>query len=167
MRPTCAISKLRRGTYRASGFTILEMLLVVIIIGVLSAITVPKIARQMRHERVNRAAQVIVQDLQNGFSIAGRQRAPVRLTFSTAALKYEFTDRATGVVLQTRLLSVGSEYSITSMEAKNWTTDTPITMVDVLPNGIGSTAFKVKVANGDYSRWIYASTAGFVRLDPQ
>lgn len=167
MRPTCAPGKLRRGTHRASGFTILEMLIVVIIIGVLSAITVPKIARQMQHERVNRAAQVIVQDLQNGFSIAGRQRAPVRLTFSTGALSYEFTDRATGAVLQTRLLAVGSEYSITSMEARNWTTGASISTVDVLPNGIGSTAFKVKVANGDYARWVYASTAGFVRLDPQ
>jgi prepilin-type N-terminal cleavage/methylation domain-containing protein len=167
MRPTCAISKRRRGRIRASGFTILEMLLVVIIIGVLSAITIPKIARQMQHERVNRAAQVVVQDLQNGFSIAGRQRAPVRLTFSPSALSYEFTDRATGVVLQTRLLSVGSEYSITSMVVKNSTTGVSLTTVDVLPNGIGSTAFKVQVAHGDYSRWVYASTAGFVRLDPQ
>lgn len=162
MRPKCASvsSKLRRGTHRESGFSMLEMLIVLIVIGILSAITIPKISRHMRHERVNRAAQVLVQDLQNGFSIAGRQRAPVRLTFSPSALSYEFTDRASGVVLQTRYLSAGSEYSLTSMTASALT-------IDVLPNGIGSAAFDVYLWNGDYSRKVTASTAGFVRMNPQ
>jgi hypothetical protein len=34
----------------------------------------------------------------------------------------------------------------------------------VLPNGIGTTAFKITIANGDYSRQVTASSAGFVRL---
>ena len=38
------------------------------------------------------------------------------------------------------------------------------TTVDVLPNGIGSTALTVTVGQGDYSRSVTASSAGFVRL---
>jgi prepilin-type N-terminal cleavage/methylation domain-containing protein len=150
----------RHTSYRTPGFSMLEMLIVIIVIAVLVAISVPKMARIVRHERVNRAAQVMVQDLQNGFAMAGRQRAPVRLTFTPSTKTYVFTDRATGVVLQTRVMSTGSEYSLTSLTSS-------ATTVDVLPNGIGSTAFTVTLANGDYSRTISASSAGFVRMSPQ
>ena len=138
----------------------LEMLIVMLVISVLVKISVQKISTVIRHERVNRAAQVLVQDLQNGFAIAGRQRAPVRLTFTTSTKTYVFTDRASGTVLQTRVMSTGADYSLTSM-----TTDQ--TTVDILPNGIGSTAFEVTLTNGDYSRKVTASTAGFVRMNPQ
>lgn len=145
---------------RRSGFSMIEMLLVLIIVSLLVKISVPKIARAVQHERVNRAAQVIVQDLQNGFALAGRQRAPVRLTFTPSLQKYVFSDRATGTAIVTRILSTGADYSLTSM------TTSPTSTIDVLPNGIGSTPFTVTIANGDYSRTINASSAGFVRLVP-
>ena len=137
----------------------LEMLAVLIIIGVLVTLSVPKMSRIVRHERVNRAAQVVVQDLQNGFALAGRQRAPVRLTFTPSTMTYVFSDRASGTAVMTRILSTGADYSLTSL------TSTATTM-DVLPNGIGSTPFTVSIANGDYSRTISVSSAGFVRLVP-
>jgi type II secretion system protein H len=160
MRLKFASSRLRRGFHRASGFSMLEMLVVLMIIGVLAGIAVPKISRSIRHERVNRASQVLVQDLQNGFAIAGRQRAPVRLTFTSGTQTYVFTDRATGVVLQKRVMATGADYSLTSLTSTSNT-------VDILPNGIGSTAFTVTLANGDYSRTVTASTAGFIRSTPQ
>jgi Tfp pilus assembly protein FimT len=135
----------------------LEMLLVCLICGLLVALAIPRFSRVMRHERVNRAAQVLVADLQNGFAMAGRQRAPVRLSFTAATKTYVFSDRATGTVFQTRIMDNRSEYALTAMAA------TPAT-VDVLPNGIGSTALSVTVGLGDYSRTVTASSAGFVRL---
>lgn len=134
-----------------------EMLLVLIMIGILVKISVTKMSQVIRHERVNRAAQVIVQDIQNGFALAGRQRAPVRLTFTPSLQKYVFSDRATGTAIMTRILSTGADYSLTSLASS-------ATTIDVLPNGIGSTPFTVTIANGDYSRTISASSAGFVRL---
>lgn len=162
MRFMCASapSLRRRGWNRISGFSMLEMLVVMLIIGVLVAIAVPKIARIIQHERVNRAAQVLVQDLQNGFAMAGRQRAPVRLTFTPATKTYVLSDRATGTVLQARIMSQGSEYSLTGMSS---TADT----VDVLPNGIGSTGFTVTLTLNGYSRTVSASSAGFVRMTLQ
>jgi prepilin-type N-terminal cleavage/methylation domain-containing protein len=155
-----ALRQRQSNNSRRSGFSMLEMLIVMIIISVLVGIAIPKMARIIRHERVNRAAQVLVQDLQNGFAMAGRQRAPVRLTFTTGTKTYVFSDRATGTVLQTRVMSNGADYSLTSMQ-------TTATTVDILPNGIGSTAFEVTLSNGDYSRKIKASTAGFIRMNPQ
>jgi type II secretion system protein H len=143
--------------HNRNGFSMLEMLVVMIIIGVLVMMIVPKMGRVMRHERVNRAAQVIVADLQNGFAMAGRQRAPVRLTFTPSTKTYVFSDRATGTVFQTRIMDSRSEYALSTLSA------TPTT-IDVLPNGIGSTSFSITVAQGDYSRTVTASSAGFVRL---
>src|SRR6185503_7505653 len=102
---------------------LIEMLLVLIVIGLLVRITVVKTSRIMRHERVNRAAQVLVQDLQNGFAMAGRQRAPVRLTFTPSTKTYVFSDRLTGTVLQTRVMSTGADYSLTSMTTNQTTVD--------------------------------------------
>lgn len=154
-----ALPQRRGNTVRRSGFSMLEMLIVMIIISVLVGIAIPRMSQIIRHERVNRAAQVLVQDLQNGFAMAGRQRAPVRLTFTPSTQTYTFTDRASGTVLQTRVMSTGADYSLTSMSST-------ANQVDILPNGIGSTAFTVTLANGDYSRAVFASTAGFVRITP-
>jgi prepilin-type N-terminal cleavage/methylation domain-containing protein len=144
---------------RTAGFSMLEMLIVMIIVGLLIAISIPKMARVMSHERVNRAAQVVVADLQNGFAMAGRQRAPVRLTFTSSTKTYVFTDRATGTVLQTRTMNNQSEYSLTTLSSE------PAT-IDVLPNGIGSTSFTVTIGQNGYVRRVSASSAGFVRLVP-
>lgn len=137
----------------------LEMLIVLIVVALLVTISVPKMARIMSHERVNRAAQVIVNDLQNGFAMAGRQRAPVRLTFTASTKTYVFTDRATGTVLQTRTMNNQSEYGLTMLSSSP-------TVVDVLPNGIGSASFTVTIAQNGYTRTVTASSAGFVRLVP-
>ena len=142
-----------------AGVSMLEMLLVMIVMGLLVAISVPKMGRIMRHERVNRAAQVVVADLQNGFAMAGRQRAPVRLTFTASTKTYVFSDRLSGTVFQTRIMDNRSEYALTTLSASPST-------IDVLPNGIGSVSITVTIAQGDYSRLVTASSAGFVRLVP-
>ncbi len=143
-------------TRRRSGFSMLEMLLVLIIVGLLVKITVNKTSRIMRHERVNRASQVVLQDLQNGFAMAGRQRAPVRLTFTPSTKTYVFTDRASGTVLQTRVMGYGTEWQLSALTSN-------VSPVDVLPNGIGSAPFEVTLTLGDYTRKVTASSAGFVR----
>jgi len=146
----------KRHGRRRTGFSMIEMLLVLIVIGILVTITVTKTSRIMRHERVNRAAQVLVQDLQNGFAMAGRQRAPVRLTFTPSTKTYVFTDRASGTVFQTRSMASGTEFQLSAMSST-------ATTVDVLPNGIGSTPFTVTLTLGDFTRKVSASSAGFVR----
>ena len=148
-------TKVRR-TRRRSGFSMLEMLIVLIVIGLIVKITVNKTSRIMRHERVNRAAQVVLQDLQNGFAMAGRQRAPVRLTFTPSTKTYVFTDRATGTVLQTRVMGYGTEWQLSTLSSN-------VTPIDVLPNGIGTSPFVVTLTLGDYTRTVAASSAGFVR----
>ena len=143
------------------GFTIFELLIVVAILGILATMTGPAMSRIVRHNRVNRAATVIASDLQNAFAVAARQREPVRIQADANSRSYQFLDRKTGNILRIRTFyGDTSEYRLTSLVFNP-------TTLDVFPNGVSSAAVTIDLANGDYTKQITASTAGFVRVKPK
>src|SRR4051812_12562350 len=140
------------------GFTLMELIAVVVILGILATMTGPAMSRIVRHQRANRAATVIAADLQNAFAVAARQRQPVRIQADAATRSYQFVDRKTGAVLRIRTFyGDTSEYRLTKLVF------TPAT-IDVFPSGISSTQVSIDLANGDYNKTITASTAGFIRI---
>ena len=143
------------------GFTLFELLIVVVILGIAATMMGPAMSRIVRHQRVNRASMIIVSDIQNAFAVAARQREPVRIQADAATRSYQFVDRSTGAVLRIRTFyGDTSEYRLTSLVFNP-------TVVDVFPSGISSTAVTIDLANGDYTKRITASTAGFIRVKPQ
>jgi Tfp pilus assembly protein FimT len=143
------------------GFTLFELLIIVVILGIAATMMGPAMSRIVRHQRVNRASMIIVSDLQNAFAVAARQRMPVRVQADAASRSYQFVDRKTGAVLRIRAFyGDTSEYKLSTLQF------TPTTC-DVFPNGVSSSPVTIDLANGDYLRHITASTAGFVRLVPQ
>ena len=140
------------------GFTIMELLVVVGIIGILAAMAGPAMSRIVRHQRANRAAMVIAADLQNAFAVAARQREPVRIQADATTRSYQFIDRKSGNILRIRTFyGDTSEYRLTELVFNP-------TTIDVFPSGISSSAVTVTLANGDYGKTITASTAGFIRV---
>jgi type II secretion system protein H len=139
------------------GFSLVEMLIVIVILGIMAAVATPAISKVIRVQRVNKAAAIVAADLQNVFAMAGRQRAPVHLASNSTAKTYTFSDRKTGTVLQTRSLGSTSEYQLGTLVFS------PAT-VDMFPNGISSAPLTVTVGTGTYTRTVTASTAGFVRV---
>jgi type II secretion system protein H len=143
------------------GFSLFEMLIVVAILGIMAAMVGPALSRIVRHNRVNRAATVIASDLQNAFAVAARQREPVRIQADAASRSYQFVDRKSGAVLRIRTFyGDTSEYRLTKLEFNP-------TTIDVFPNGVSSAKVTIDLANGDYSKQITASTAGFIRVIPK
>lgn len=143
------------------GFSLFELIVIVVIIGIVATMAGPAMSRIIRHQRVNRAATIIVSDLQNAFAVAARQREPVRVQADATTRSYQFVDRQTGAVLRIRAFyGDTSEYRLTKLVFDHPT-------FDVFPSGVSSDAVKIDLANGDYARVITASTAGFVRLKPQ
>lgn len=136
----------------------MEVLVVLGVIGILATMIGPAMSRIVRHQRANRAAMVITADLQNAFAVAARQREPVRIQADAATRSYQFVDRKSGAVLRIRTFyGDTSEYRLTSLVFN------PAT-IDVFPSGISSAPITISLANGDYSKTITASTAGFIRV---
>jgi type II secretion system protein H len=144
--------------YSESGFSLIEVLVVVVILGIMAGAAGPAMAVMVRHNRVNRATAVITSDLQNAFAVAARQREPVRVQADSVGRSYQFVDRKTGAVLRIRTFyGNSSEYGLNRLVFNP-------TTFDVFPNGVSSSPVTVDLANGDYSKQIKASTAGFVRI---
>jgi Tfp pilus assembly protein FimT len=124
----------------------------------MAGIAGPAMSVMVRHNRVNRATMVITSDLQNAFAVAARQRQPVQIQADSVNRSYQFVDRKTGTVLRIRTFyGDNSEYLLNTLVF------TPST-IDVFPNGVSSAPLTVRLANGDYSKQIKASSAGFVRI---
>jgi Tfp pilus assembly protein FimT len=144
--------------YSRFGFSVIELSAIVSILGIMAARAGPAMSRIVRHQRVNRATTVIASDLQNAFATAARSRAPVLIQADNVNRSYQFVDRRSGTVLRIR-----SFYGDTSEYKLSVLTFTPATL-DVFPNGVSSSKLTIDLANGDYSKQITASSAGFVRI---
>lgn len=141
-----------------NGFTLTEMLLVIAVLGILSAMLLPKTAAVLTRAGTGQAASIVALDLERAVTLAGRERKPVRIACDCANGQYTITDRATGTVLVTRTLS-GANGQL-NVQTIAFSTAT----VDVFPSGLTSGALTVTLTSSGASRQVTMSAGGFVRL---
>jgi prepilin-type N-terminal cleavage/methylation domain-containing protein len=139
------------------GFSMIELLIVIMIFSLLTVAAFPTISRVTSHSRVNQAAMVVAQDLGQAVTDAVRQRKPVRVARGSDMKSITVSDRATSTVLSTRVLGSGDVFGLDSVSLS------PAT-VDIFPNGFTSSALTVTVTSGGYSRQVTMSRAGWVRV---
>ena len=142
---------------RAAGFTLLELVIVLVIMGVATAITFPTISRITTHSRVNQAAMVVAQDLSLAASAAARERKPIRIARGADRASITLSERAGGKLLSTRWLGRGDAYGLDSIAFS-------VSPVDLFPSGMTSSALSVMLWSGTYSRQVTMSRAGWVRV---
>ena len=99
-----------------SGFTMIETIVVLVIIAMMAVAVVPMANRAIGHSRVNNTANVIAGDLQLAFSLASRQRSPLRITVDPSSRKYSITTR-TGTVIKERFLGEQADLHVSTMSS--------------------------------------------------
>ena len=142
---------------RAAGFSLLELVIVLGLMGMATAITFPTISRITTHSRVNQAAMVVAQDLSLASSAAARERKPIRIARGADRASITLSERAGGKLLSTRWLGRGDAYGLDSIAFS-------VSPVDLFPSGMTSSALSVMLWSGTYSRQVTMSRAGWVRV---
>lgn len=100
-----------------AGFTIIEMLLVMTIMGLISLMAVGRTSTQLTGWRITRASQALSEELQSGFSVVGRNRKPVTITLDTVNMELRLTDR-NGVIYRRRNLGSTSAFRLESRDIR-------------------------------------------------
>ena len=109
------------------GFTLVEMAVAIVVTGLLGLIAQQQVGPMVQRTQVNRATAVVAADLETAFSMAARQRRPIRISCCTG-VGYTLADRTGGTVRLQRSLV---DYGVTAVSFST-------TPVDIFPSGVAS-----------------------------
>ncbi len=139
-----------------TGFTAIELLIVIVVFGVLTSVTMPTASRIISHYRVNQAASAVAHALTVAVSGAASARKPMRLVRGADNQSFTVSDRVSGTVVQTQSFGRDTEYGLDSLSFS-------VTPVDVFPSGFASSPLTITAWARGYSRQVTMSRAGWVR----
>jgi type II secretory pathway pseudopilin PulG len=140
----------------------MEMLIVVILVGIIMSIAGVRVSGMITQQKVVRAASTIQTDMETAYAIAGRNRQPMKLVF---------TSSATSILLRVTDRTGATEYrrsDLKTMGLSNGDVTTSSAEITVFPNGFASDTLSVKISitkNGKlYERRVRMSRAGMVKV---
>jgi Tfp pilus assembly protein FimT len=137
-----------------------EMAFVFVLIGLMTAMAMPKMRRTIQATQVNRTASIVAGDLEQAFTLAARLRKPMRLTCACGVGgSYTVADLNGGTVRLTRTLGQSGDLGTVTLAFNNPT-------IDIYPSGVSTVALLVTLSSGISTRVVSLSTAGQVRIVP-
>lgn len=139
------------------GYTLVEILMVVIIFGVLTTIAILNLGPALQHARVRGAANELATDLQYAQLLAVRERTPMLLTVDASTRSYEITDRQQDTVYRTREFGDSSDYLLDELSASP-------SAVELFPNGVAGTNATFTLGINGFRRQVSLTRAGQIRI---
>lgn len=137
-----------------------EMALTLCVIGIMTAMMIPKIGRIMQATRIRRQTAIVAADLEQAFTLAARYRKPMRLSCACGgpnSYTYTVADLTGGTVRLTRTLGVDSDLGRVTLNFAP-------SPVDIYPSGVSTAALTVTLTSGSSTRTVTLSTAGLMRI---
>ena len=145
------------------GFTLIELMMVIVIAGLTLGIGVTGLARAQYRIRADRAAAVLSDDIQSAFALVGRDRKPVRVVWDASKTRFLITDRAGTNLFRIRPLGLETEYKLASSSLA--VSDTAF---EIYPPGLAESALTITITNGNATpRTLVISRAGLVTISNQ
>jgi prepilin-type N-terminal cleavage/methylation domain-containing protein len=150
---------------RRRGFTILELLVTITLIGVISLMAFGRTSAMMTQWRVGRAAQAYAEELQSAFAIVGRDRKPVRIVLAitnTSTLKkveLQITNRDQTVIYRKRSLGPASAYKLDPTDISASSTD-----LLIFPPGLAADTLTVTFRRQGKFRRVRLLRGGLVQV---
>lgn len=146
---------------RRSGFTLLELMLVIIMIGLVSLVSFRRVGAMTTQWRVNRAAQAYGEELQSAFAIVGRDRRPVRITIDRTNMELLITNRDASVIYRRRNFGFASAYKLDSADISIESTKRSL---EVYPPGLAADSMQVEITRQGKYRRIRMLRGGLVQI---
>ncbi len=144
--------------YRRHGFSMIELLIVISMIGILSLFSFARTSSMMTQWRVTRASQAYAEEIQSAFAIVGRNRKPITITLDKVNMELRMTDRA-GVVYRRRDFGWTSAYKLDSADVQ------PSRLsVEVYPPGLAADSVSVVISRQGKYRRIRIFRGGLVQI---
>ena len=141
------------------GFSIVELFTVLVIMGVVAALSMSRFSAYLAHERVTKATVGLADDLRMAFAVPGRIRRPVRIWCDTARMQMRVTDR--GQTTTYRNTAFGSRYNLKSTNVSYYPSSA---WIEIYPNGFASDTMVITLSSNGYSRSLKVSKGGMVQV---
>lgn len=145
------------GLRNRRGFTLLEVLVVLMIMGVVGALSAGRIHAIIVQQRVSRAANSLQTDLQSAFGIASRNRQPIRISWNSTKMQLDVTDRAGATFY--RRTPLGNDYGFASSNVS-----VSASPVEVYPNGYASDTLTIVLSSDGNTKRVHMYRTGMVVL---
>lgn len=146
------------GTARRCGFTMIEALVVITIIGIAVLVMLPAIGRGIAKTRVQRASAAMASDLRTAFAISAQQRRPVRIVVDQAGRVFRVRSRTGDTTYLETHYDGSSDLVVRELTA------VPASLV-VFPSGLAAGGITVTMQTTPANRrQVTANRAGQVRI---
>jgi prepilin-type N-terminal cleavage/methylation domain-containing protein len=143
---------------RRPGFTMIEALVVITMMGITMLVTLPAVGRSVAQTRVQRASAAVATDLKTAFAISAQQRRPVRVIVGESERAVRIKSRTGDTTF------LASHYDGRSDLLLRQMTSAPDTLL-IFPSGLASGSIVVTIETTPANRRVItASRTGLVRI---